>query len=162
MVKVCAVAPAGIMTEAGTIACGELLVSATSAPPAGAGLGSDSTPVAGRPPGTEAAPMDSASWPMMSGAVRTTPAQVAVIVAAPAVADPPTSIANVWSVLPGGTTTVVGTVASGLLLASATVRPPAGAAAVSVIVPWTGTPAIATPVERYTLCSAGAVTTVVV
>ncbi len=72
------------------------------------------------------------------------------------------SIGKVWKVLPDGMTTLAGTVASGLLLASATVSPPEGAADVSVIVPWTGTPAIDTPDERKTLCSAGAVTTVVV
>ena len=71
------------------------------------------------------------------------------------------SIGNVWMVLPAGTTTVAGTVASGLLLVSATVSPPAGAAAVSVIEPWTGTPAIDTLAERKTFCSAGIVTTVV-
>src|SRR5580765_2503363 len=72
------------------------------------------------------------------------------------------SIGKVWKVSPDGITTVAGTVASGLLLARATVNPPLGAGEVSVIVPWTGTPAIDTPVERKTLCSAAAVTTVVV
>ena len=63
--------------------------------------------------------------------------------------------------LPDGTTTVAGTAAAGVLLASETERPPAGAGAESVIVPWTGTPATDTAVERKKVCSAGTVATVV-
>ncbi len=74
IVKVCDEAPAGIVTEAGTIASGELLASDTAAPPSGAGVGSETMPVIGRPPGTDVGPTDKASWPIVSAAVRATPA----------------------------------------------------------------------------------------
>ena len=41
--------------------------------PSGAGVGSETKPVSGRPPGTDARPTDKASWPIVSAAVRTTP-----------------------------------------------------------------------------------------
>lgn len=50
------------------------------------------------------------------------------------------SIENVWLVVPEGTVTVVGTVATGLLLARTTTAPDAGAAADSVTVPVTLSP----------------------
>jgi len=48
------------------------------------------------------------------------------------------------------------------LLASETDSPPAGAGAVNVIVPCTGSPPDDTDVDKNRLCSAGTVTTVMV
>src|SRR5258705_3132978 len=50
--KVALVAPAGMLTLAGTEAAPLLLESATCAPPVGAGPSSDTVPVAGLPPVT--------------------------------------------------------------------------------------------------------------
>jgi hypothetical protein len=61
--------------------------------------------------------------------------------------------------LPSGTVTVAGTLARAVLLASETDSPPVGAAAVNVIVPWTGSPPADTFVESRRPCSAGTVTT---
>ena len=94
IVNVCDVAPAGIVTVAGTVALGELLVSPISAPPSGAGAGMDTTPVSGRPPGTELSITDNASCPIVSEVVRVTPAALAVIVAVSADGAAPMAIAN--------------------------------------------------------------------
>jgi hypothetical protein len=58
MAKVAEEAPAGIRTEEGTVASGELLERVTRKPPAGAGPLSFTVPVAPDPPGTE----DGLSW----------------------------------------------------------------------------------------------------
>lgn len=143
------------------MALGELLVSAIDAPPSGARVGSDTTPVSGRPPAIEARPIENANWPIVKAALRATPEYDAVIVADVGVAGAPMSTWNVWTVLPNGTSKDAGTVAEGELLASATDSPPGGAGAVNVTVPWTGTPDIDTTLERKMLWRADTVTTVV-
>jgi hypothetical protein len=65
-------------------------------------------------------------------------------------------------VLPSAIVTLAGTVAAGLLLASVTVAPPAGAAAVSAIVPLTVDPPGTEFADNATLDSAAAVVVVAV
>lgn len=84
-----------------------------------------------------------------------------MIVAAIDAGDAPMPISNVCTVLPDGTTTTAGTVAAGVLLAREIDKPPAGAAAVSVTIPWTGKPATDTALESEIFWSVGTVTTVV-
>ncbi len=84
-----------------------------------------------------------------------------MIVAAP---DAPgaVSMSKGWVVLPSGTVTAGGTVTNGLLLASDTATPPAGAGAVSVMMPCSDWPAFATRSESTTPCSASATCAVTV
>ena len=77
------------------MALAELLVNAIDAPPPGAGAGSDTRPVSGRPPAMEARPIENASWPIVKAAVRATPEYDAVIVADVEVVAGPMSIWNV-------------------------------------------------------------------
>ena len=83
------------MTVAGTTAFGELLVSAMTAPPSGAGTGTETTPVSGRPPATEPGATDNASWPIVSEVERVTPDALAVNTAVNGVGDAPMAIENV-------------------------------------------------------------------
>ena len=162
-VKVWNVAPAGTSTLAGTCASEELLVSATIAPPSGAAAGKLIVAVTGSPPRTEPTPpKPMATAPIVNDAFCDAPFDEAVIVTATGDGALEVSISNVCAETPTGTVTVEGTVASGLLLTSATARPPAGAGAVNVSVPCSGCPPAATFDDSTIPCRAGTLGSVTV
>ena len=142
MVKRALVAPAGIVTLLGTLARLELLRSCTTTPPAGAGPLRVTVPVAVLPPQTEVGLIVS-DWSVTLGegltvrvAVREMPPADAVIVTLVALETARVETVKVALVVPAGTVTVLGTVATlGLLLLRFTTNPPDGAGAVRVTVP---------------------------
>jgi len=142
MVKRALVAPAGMVTLLGTLARLELLRNCTTTPPAGAGPLRVTVPVAVLPPQTEVGLIVS-DWSVTLGAgltvrvaVRETPPAEAVIVTLVALETARVETVKVALVVPAGTVTVLGTVATlGLLLLRFTTNPPDGAGAVRVTVP---------------------------
>jgi len=142
MVKRALVAPAGTVTVLGTLARLELLRNCTTTPPAGAGPLRVTVPVAVLPPQTEVGLIVS-DWSVTLGAgltvrvaVRETPPAEAVIVTLVALETARVETVKVALVVPAGTVTVLGTVATlGLLLLRFTTNPPDGAGAVRVTVP---------------------------
>src|SRR5207237_716949 len=120
---------------------GVLLASITTAPPAGAAAPSVTLPVLPAVPVTAAGLTLTPTSPAAGGftvsvAVLFTPLWVAVIVAGVAAATCLVAIGKVTVVALAGTVTETGTVAAmGVLLASITTAPPAGAAALSVTLP---------------------------
>jgi hypothetical protein len=131
-------APAAIVTVAGTVAAALLLESATTRPPAGAVAFSVIVPVKGAEPLTSAAGLRVRPVGPMTLtttlAVFVDPFSVAVSVT---VLDDVTACddtAAVAVVAPAATVNVAGTEIAGSLLASATETPPAGAAAFRVTV----------------------------
>jgi hypothetical protein len=137
------VCPAGIVTDAGTVAAELLLARFTNAPDEGAGCASVTVPVALCPPDTVAGEMEkplmSADCPPAAGFTVSVAASVfadaAVIVAVVGVDTVLVETWNVAVVWPAGTVTDTGTVAARLLLAKPTTTPPAGAGDASVTVP---------------------------
>jgi hypothetical protein len=95
--------------------------------------------------------------PIVSVAVWLTPAYVAVITAVVVAGAATVSIVNVCVVLPLAICTFAGTDAAVLLLESAMSAPPAGAAAVSAIVPVTARPPAVALVPSVTDCKAAVV-----
>ena len=146
MAKEEVVAPAATVVEAGTItALVLLLVSITTAPPAGAGTASATVPVLPAPPVTIAG--FSVTVPTAGFTTRVAvfaePLYVAVTVTAVWVVTGLVVIAKVAKVAPAGTVTEAGSVAAAvLLLARATAAPPTGAAVESVTVPVLPAPAV--------------------
>jgi hypothetical protein len=142
MVKRALVAPAGTVTVLGTLARLELLRSCTTTPPAGAGPLRVTVPVAVLPPQTEVGLIVSdCSVTLGEGltvrvAVREMPPAEAVIVTLVALETARVETVKVALVVPAGTVTVLGTVATlVLLLLRFTTNPPDGAGAVRVTVP---------------------------
>jgi hypothetical protein len=142
--KVALVAPAAIVTLAGTVATPVLLLeSDTPAPPAGAAAVSVAVPVDPFPPTTDdgltltACRLAAAATGVtVRVVVRLAPPYVAVMVTAVLAATDDVVTAKVALVPPAAIVTLAGTVATPvLLLASDTTAPPDGAAAVSVAVP---------------------------
>src|SRR5437762_10744459 len=140
--KVTVVALAGTVTVVGTVAAmGVLLVRVTTAPPAGAAAPSVTLPVLPAGPVTAAGLTLTPTSPAAGGftvsvAVLFTALSVAAIVAAVAAATCLVAIGKVTVVALAGTVTETGSVAAmGVLLASITTAPPAGAAAPSVTLP---------------------------
>src|SRR6185369_7398733 len=136
------VAPAATVTVPCTVAAAPLLLlSVTTAPPAGAALVSVTVPVLPALPvtavGLTLTPSRAAAAGFtVSVAVLTTPLYVAVMVTSVGTVPPMVVTGNVFVVAPAATVTETGTVAAApLLLLSVTTAPPAGAALVSVTVP---------------------------
>jgi len=142
MVKRALVAPAGTVTVLDTLARLELLRNCTTTPPAGAGPLRVTVPVAVLPPQTEVGLIVS-DWSVTLGegltvrvAVRETPPAEAVIVTLVALETARVETVKFALVAPAGTVTVLGTVATFvLLLLRFTTNPPDGAGAVRVTVP---------------------------
>ena len=137
-VKVVAAAPAATVTEAVTGNRALLLQSATVAPPVGAALESVTVQVAAAPefrlPGAQLIAESTAGPARLTLALCDWPLAVAVMVAVWSVGIVPAVAANVVVVAPAATVTELATGSSVLLLASATVAPPVGAALESVTV----------------------------
>ena len=142
MVKRALVVPAGMVMLLDTLARLELLRNCTTTPPAGAGPLRVTVPVAVLPPHTVVGLIVS-DWSVTLGegltvrvAVRETPPAEAVIVTLVALETARVETVKVALVVPAGTVTVLGTVATlGLLLLRFTTNPPDGAGAVRVTVP---------------------------
>jgi hypothetical protein len=146
--KVALVAPCATDTLAGTVAAVLLSDSATVNPPAGAADVSVTVPCEEAPPVTlvglteTAESAAAADGVTVRVAVRVMPPAFAVIVTGVDVVTALVGIAKVALVAPCATDTLAGTVAAVLLSDSATVNPPAGAAAVSVTVPCEDAPPV--------------------
>jgi len=143
-VKAAEVAPAGTVTDAGTVAAVVLeLVSVTTKPPAGAAPVSVTVPVDAAPPVSEAGFIETADNAAAAAVgltvrvvVRETLEFLAVIVTGVADATADVVAVNVPLDDPPGMVIDAGTVAAAVLeLVSVTTRPPDGAAPVSVTVP---------------------------
>ena len=134
------IAPPATVTEAGTVAtAGLLLISVTTAPPAGAGpLRVTVFKVIDVPPKTDAA--DKVTAEGLGGCtvkvpIAVTPPYVAEIVTGVLAATAVVVMVNAGdTVAPPATVTEGGTVAAGLLLISVTTAPAAGAGPFNVIV----------------------------
>jgi hypothetical protein len=144
-VKVFVEAPAGTVTEAGTVAAPVFEEdSVTTTPPAGAGPVSVTVPVELLPPTTLAGATlaaERAGGVTVRTAVFVTPAETPVIVTDVEAATARDVTVNVAVVAPAATVTAAGTVAAAVFEEErVTATPPAGAAAVSVTVPVEGAP----------------------
>jgi hypothetical protein len=138
-VKEALVAPAVTVTEDGTAPAALLLLSVTTAPPAGAGPLRVTVPDEGVPPVTAAgfrATVDGAGGVTVRSADCVTPPRLAVMLTGVAAATAIVVTAKTPVVLPPGTVTDAGTAATAALpLASVTTMPPVGAALDKVTVP---------------------------
>ncbi|WP_059439084.1 hypothetical protein [Anaeromyxobacter sp. PSR-1] len=156
--NVTAVAPASIVTAAGTVATATLLLESADVIGTVTGPLSESVPVARLPPPTIAGARLRLTARMVSVADRATPPPLAEIEATVSVVMRAEPTGNVARVAPAGTVTLAGTVAAPLELLSWTVVPdgPAGpVSATSPVVPSPSTTAVAASVTDW---STGAVT----
>jgi hypothetical protein len=138
--KVAFVAPAAIVTLAGTLAAALLLESAIDAPPLGAAALSVTVPVEPLPPTRldgliVSVDSDSTTGFTVSVAVRVTPPETAVIVADVDAVTDVVVIVNFALVAPEGTFTLAGTLTALELSERDTAVPPLGAGALKVTVP---------------------------
>ena len=164
MANVADVAPAGTVTETGTLAETLELVSVTTTPPAGAAPLRVTVPVTPAPPTTDAgltvtdvSETDAAAGFTVSAAVWETTPLVAVIVTAVTAVTVVVVTLNVAVVAPAATVTDTGIVAAALLDASVTTMPPAGAADNKVTVPVLAVPPVTDVGFKATVLSTGAV-----
>jgi hypothetical protein len=136
--KVAVVAPAATVAEAGTVREALLLASDIAAPPAGAALLSVTVQAAAAPEervaGAHCRPLIDAAVVRPMDAVREFSPTVAVTTAVWSEVTVAPVAAKVRVAAPPLTVTLAGTVNAGLLLASATVTPPAGAGEANVTV----------------------------
>ncbi|MFP5253250.1 MAG: hypothetical protein ACLGH4_05590 [Actinomycetes bacterium] len=160
-----AVAPAGTVTLAGTVAADTFpLVSETTTPPVGAAAPSVTVPVLFDPSttvsGFRARPVgvgpDDAAGATVSTAERDTPPEVAEIVTELVWGTDVVVTVNVVPVEPPGTVTLAGTEATALLLlARTTLCPPLGAVADSVMLPVADAPPVTLVGLRTRLAGVG-------
>jgi len=137
-VKVAVVAPAPMVTDAGTVAFALLDDSLMTEPPVGAGTERVTVPVEGVPPRTvvgDSVTLDKASAVTVSVALSETPPRLAEMATDVFVGTTDVPIVKVASVCPAAIVTVDGTEAALLLLEMAIVSPPAGAGPFSETVP---------------------------
>lgn len=130
-VKVAEVAPAGIVTETGTVAPLMLEVKVTVMPPAGAGAFRVAVPVEEVPPTTlagESVMLESASGVSTRVLVTELPLNVAVMLTSVVTLTALVTIEKFTCVLFAGTVIDAGTTAAELLDTRVTTEPPAGAA----------------------------------
>ena len=145
IVNVADVAPAGIVTDAGTRARVALLLRRVTVVAVAAARLSVTVPVDETPPRTDAgfklkALNVAGAWLTVSVAVLVTAPAVAVIVAVVAAFTDVVVTVKVAVDAPAATVTVAGTAAETLLLANVTTIPPVGAGEPSVTVPVTFVP----------------------
>ena len=161
-----AVAPAGTVTLAGTVAADALpLVSDTTTPPAGAAalrvtvpvLFDPSTTVSGLKLRPVSVGLDDVAGATVSPAVRDTPFAIAEIVTDVVWVTDVVATVNVVLVAPPGTVTLAGTDATApLLLARTTLCPPEGALDDRVMLPVADAPPVTLVGLRTTLDGVGA------
>ena len=138
IVNVALVAPSATVTLAGSVAAALLDARLTTTPPAGAAYPMLTAPVDVRPPGTvvgSSVTLTTVGAVTVSVSVAEMPFSVPVITALTGAATPTVVTVNCALVAPSTIVTVAGTPAFELLLESATVTPPTGAADDSVTVP---------------------------
>jgi hypothetical protein len=146
IVKVAELAPAGTVTDAGTVAAVVLLLaSVTTVPPLGAGPSRVTVPVAVSPPVTLLGAIASAATTggltvRVADLVGPPLLSLAEIVGETVEATAEVEIVNVAVFWPAATVTLPGTVATVLLLLRLTTVPPVGAGPLSVTVPVDGLP----------------------
>jgi len=161
--KMAVVAPAGTVTEAGTVAiAGALLASWTDTPAAPAGAGSVTVPTAAAPPSTLAGATDSdvtETWTSESRTELEPPPKWAVMSIWEAADTGAVVIGKVAVTAPAGTVTLAGTATKdGELLERGTARPPAGAGSTSTTDPVAESPPKTTAGLTATLFVAAGVT----
>jgi len=155
------VAPAGIVTDVGTVTAELLLASVTTNPPLGAPAVrltvQASVPAPVSEPllqETALSAVAGADWFSCRAVALLTPLAVAVIVAACVVLTAEAVAVNAALVAPAGTVTDAGTLTAELLLARATVNPPLGAAAVRLTVQASVPAPVRDPLRQETALSA--------
>ena len=155
------IAPAGIVTLAGTVASAMDELSATTTPPAGAGASMVIVAVDDFPPATDVGESvtDTGAGPRtVSDVVTVTPLLVALSVAMAFVVMGVVVTGKVAVVAPATTVTLAGTVADARLDAKSTTLPPVGAGPDNVTVPVDDAPPRTDVGETVTLAATGATT----
>jgi hypothetical protein len=155
------IAPAGIVTLAGTVASAMDELSATATPPAGAGASMVIVATDDFPPATdvgESVTEMGAGPRTVSDVVTVTPLLVALSVAMAFVAIDVVATLNVAVDAPAATVTLTGTVAAAILDERSTMRPPVGAGPESVTVPVDDAPPRTDVGDTVTLAATGATT----
>ena len=155
------IAPAGIVTLAGTVASVMDELSATTTPPAGAGASMVIVAVDDFPPATdvgESVTEMGAGPRTVSDVVTITPLLVALSVAMAFVAMGVVVTGKVAVVAPATTVTLAGTDAAARLDANSTTRPPVGAGPDNVTVPVDDAPPRTDVGDTVTLAATGATT----
>jgi len=155
------IAPARIVTFAGTMASAMDVLSSTTTPPAGAGASMVIVATDDLPPATDVGKRvtEMGAGPRtVSGVVTVTPLLVALIVAMAFVAIGVVVTVKVAVIAPATTVTLAGTVAEVRLDESSTIRPPVGAGPDSVTVPVNDAPPRTDVGDTVTLAATGATT----
>lgn len=155
------IAPARIVTFAGTMASAMDVLSSTTTPPAGAGASMVIVATDDFPPATdvgESVTEMGAGPRTVSDVVTVTPLLVALIVAMAFVAIGVVVTVKVAVIAPATTVTLAGTVAEVRLDESSTIRPPVGAGPDSVTVPVNDAPPRTDVGDTVTLAATGATT----